>query len=237
METVAEREASAALMAAQELEEAAKFLDLEPWILRRLRQCEREMTTNLELIRDDGEPMMFRGLRVQHCAARGPYMGPLMFAKEMSAGDAHAQSMHLTWQSALWDLPFGGSAGCIGTSLEGLSEREARLLTRAYVESLAGVIGHGRDVVTPERGGHPEVNAWALCALGKAEREQLAAVTGKPASLGGIEREKIAATFLRALMVAALREQGMKLAGAQVVIAGFGVESRWIASALEGAGA
>src|SRR4051812_40914601 len=111
METVAERELSAELRAAQELEETAKFLDLEPWILRRLRQCEREVTVNLEVIRDDGEPMMFRGTRTQHSAARGPYMGPLMFKKEMSPGDGHALATQLTWMSALWDLPFGGSAG------------------------------------------------------------------------------------------------------------------------------
>src|SRR3954468_14255568 len=237
MGTVAEREVSAELMAAQQLEEAAKFLDLEPWILRRLRQPEREVTVNLELIRDNGEPMMYRGVRVQHCAVRGPYMGPLMFANDRADRDGHALATQLTWQSALWDMPFGGSAGGIGASLEELSEREARLLTRAYVEALAGVIGDGRDVLTPERAGHREVNAWALCALGKTEREQLSAVMGKPASMGGVDREKIAALFSRALLTVSLREQGMKLSGARVVIAGFGIEARWLASALESADA
>src|SRR5437763_379676 len=113
MGTVAEREVSAELMAAQQLEEAAKLLDLEPWILRRLRRPEREVTVNLELIRD----------------------------------------------------------------------------------------------------------------------------MGKPASMGGVDREKIAALFSRALLTVSLREQGMKLSGARVVMAGFGVEARWLASALESAGA
>jgi glutamate dehydrogenase (NAD(P)+) len=237
METVAEREVSVELLAAQELEETAKFLDLEPWILRRLRHCEREVTVNLELIRDNGEPMMFRGVRVQHSAARGPYMGPLMFAKEMSCGDGHAQAMQLTWMSALWDLPFGGSAGWIGAPLDELSEREARLLTRSYMESMQGVIGDGHDIVTPQRGGHPEVNAWAMGATGRADRGHLSAVTGKPLSLGGVDREKIGALFSRGMIAAAVREQGMKVPGAQVAIAGFGDESRWLASALESAGA
>jgi glutamate dehydrogenase (NAD(P)+) len=237
MGTIGERELSAELVSAQNLEEAAKFLDLEPWIVRRLRQCEREVTVNLEIIRDNGEPMMFRGVRVQHCAVRGPYMGPLMFSKDFSESDGHALSTQLTWQSALWELAFGGSAGSIGASLDDLSERESRLLTRAYVEALQGVVGYGRDVLTPERGGHREVNAWALAAMGNTERELLTAVTGKPASLGGIEREKIAALFLRGLITAALREQGMKLAGVRVAIAGFSEESRSLASAFETAGA
>ncbi len=237
MSATAEREVSAELLAAQQLEEAAKFLDLEPWIVRRLRQCEREVAVHLEVIRDNGEPMMFRGVRVQHSAARGPYMGPLIFAKDMSVGEAHALAMHMTWQSALWELPFGGSAGCIGASLEELSEREARLLTRAYVESLSGVIGTRSDVVTPERDGHREVNAWALAAMGRTHREQMSAVTGKPVALGGVDREKIAALFLRMLMASALREQGANLLGAQVAVAGFGTQSRWLVSALESAGA
>lgn len=236
METIAERETSAELLAAQRLEEAAKFLDLEPWIVRRLRQCEREVAVNLEVIRDDGDAMMFRGVRVQHSAARGPCMGPLMFARDHSAGAGYALAMWLTWQSALWDLPFGGSAGWIAASLEELSEREARLLTRAYVESLAGVIGPEKDIVTPERNAHPEVSAWALHALGKANHKLAASVTGKPVALGGVAREKISAMVLRTLIESALQSQGMRLAGAKIAVAGFRRGGRSLASALDDAG-
>ena len=237
MVTMVEREATAELLAAQQLEEAAKFLDVEPWIVRRLRHCEREIAVSLEVIRDNGDAMMFRGVRVQHSAARGPCMGPLMFSRHFSEGDGHALAMWLTWQSALWDLPFGGSAGWIGASLEELSEREARLLTRGYIDSLAGVIGAEKDIVTPERNAHPEVSAWALNALGKVSRKLATSVTGKPSSLGGVAREKVAALALRTLIESALRSQGMKLAGAQIAMAGFGRESRCVASALDTAGA
>src|SRR5436309_2130439 len=73
-----------ALMAAQQLEEAAKFLDLESWITRRLHHCEREVQVNLQIIGDEGQPMMVRGCRVQHSRVRGPDMGPLHFSKEMT---------------------------------------------------------------------------------------------------------------------------------------------------------
>jgi glutamate dehydrogenase (NAD(P)+) len=136
----------------------------------------------------------------------------------------------LTWQSALWEVPFDGSAGIISTSLDDLSEREARLLTRGYIESLEGLLSH--DVLTPERAGHPEVNAWALAALGRTERDHLAAVTGKPPSPCGVDRERVAGLFLRGLIAAALHEQGKKLEGSQIAIAGFDVESRQLASTL-----
>ncbi len=237
MESVAEREASAELLAAQQLEEAAKFLDMEPWIVRRLRQCEREVAVNLELIRDNGDAIMLRGMRMQHSAVRGPCMGPMMFARDLCEGDGRAFAMWLTWQSALWDLPFGGSAGWIGASLEELSEREARLLTRSYVESMAGVIGGERDILTPEREAHPEVSAWALHAIGRVNRKLAASVTGKPFTLGGVAREKIAALALRTIIESASRSQGTKLAGAQIAVAGFGSDARRLVQALDDAGA
>jgi len=163
-------------------------------------------------------------------------MGPLMFARDFAGGSGHALAMWLTWQSALWDLPFGGSAGSISASLEELSEREARLLTRGYAESLAGVIGGERDIITPEKDAHPEVSAWLLHALGKMDRKSAASVMGKPLALGGVPREKIAALALRTVIESALRSQGTKLAGAQIAIAGFGREVRWVASALDAAG-
>lgn len=236
MSTVAERETTAELLAAQQLEEAARFLDLEGWIVRRLRQCEREVTVNLEIIRDNGDAVMFRGVRVQHSGARGPYMGPLVFTKTMLPNEASMLASQRTWLSALWGLPFGGSSGVIGASLADLSEREIRLLTRAYIESMAGVIGPGRDVITPQRDGHAEVNSWVLGALGRIDREQLSAVTGKPSSLGGVEREQIAALFQRTLLGVVLREHEIELSGAKVAIAGFGMEGRWLASAIEGSG-
>lgn len=236
MGTVGQREVSRELIAVEELEEAAAFLDLERWIVRRLRQCEREVSVNLEVIRDDGEPAMFRGVRIQHSTARGPCMGPLIFSKEMFEENARAQAMQLTWQSALWGAPFGGSVGWIGASLEELSERESRLLTKAYVESMNGIIGSNTDVITPQRGGHRELSAWELAALGRTDHEHLATIMGKPISLGGVAREKVAASFLRAVVANALRESGFKLAGVRVAISGFDAEARAFASEIESAG-
>ncbi len=234
---VVEREVSAEMMAAEQLEETARFLDLEPWIVRRLHQCEREIQVNLEIIDDNGQPKMFRGIRVQHCGARGPLMGPLMFSRSLTLPDSHAMAMQATWQYALWNLPFGGSAGWLAASLDELSEREARLLTRAYVQTLRGVIGHGVDVITPEHGGLPQVSAWAMSALGNTDRETLAGITGKPPSMGGVEREHIAAKFVRYVLAAAASERTLELRGARVIVAGFDAVARTIAVELQKAGA
>ncbi|HVZ16890.1 MAG TPA: Glu/Leu/Phe/Val dehydrogenase dimerization domain-containing protein, partial [Terriglobales bacterium] len=174
------RDTTPELEAAQQLEEAGRFLDLEKWILQRLRYGERETQLHLQVTNDSGEPRIVRATRAQHSSVRGPGMGPLVFSKHLSTADINALAMNLTWQWALWKLPFSGAAGVVGAEVEELSEREARLLTRCYVGQLRGTIGPQLDVITPARGSHPEIMAWALSALGTADGRTLATITGKP---------------------------------------------------------
>ena len=230
------REASPELEAAQQLEEAARFLDLEKWIVQRLRYCEREVQLHSQIISDAGEARIVRALRVQHSSIRGPGMGPLVFSKRMSNADIHTLAMSLTWQWALWKLPFCGSAGLIAADLDELSEREARLLTRYYVNQLRGVLGPQLDVLVPSRNNHPEVMAWAVTALGGSDGRTLASVTGKPASLGGVDTTGIASRFFRSLFGCVMKQYGLPGKGARVALLGFDQTARRLALELERSG-
>ena len=93
MSAIVEREQPVELMAAQQLEEAAKFLDLEPWIVRRLRQCEREVTVNLEVIREGGEaPSAYDGQQfaTEPLAARPD----LLVISQARLRQAHEEGSH-----------------------------------------------------------------------------------------------------------------------------------------------
>ncbi len=230
------RDNSPELEAVQQLEEAARFLDLEKWIVQRLRYCERDTHVYLQAANDTGEPRVFRASRVQHASVRGPAMGPLLFSRHHTSSELHAIAMNLTWQWALWKLPFSGSAGCISADIDELSEREARLLIRQYIHHLRGTIGPQIDVVAPARDTHPEVMAWALSALGSAEAHSLATICGKPVSVGGVDVLGIAARFFRAIFACAARQYGTALKGGNVDLLGFDPLARRIASELERSG-
>ena len=230
------RDTTPELEAAQQLEEAARFLDLEKWILQRLRYCEREIQLYAQVTNDAGEPRVFRASRVQHATVRGPGMGPLLFSKRLSTSEIHALAMNLTWQWALWKLPFSGSAGVIAADMDELSEQEARSLTRYYVNQLRRTVGPQLDVITPARDSHPQVMAWALSSLGAADGRTLATITGKPGSLGGVDLHSIAARFFRALFTCAIKQYGIVATGARVTFLGFDALARRMALELERTG-
>lgn len=235
--TIAEREANAEIRAAQELEEAARFLDLEPWIAQRLHHPEKELHFNLQTRTDNGEPVILHAMRVQHASVRGPCMGPVMFAKAQGITDVRARAMQQTWQWALWGMPLGGSAGLVNAEVGEFPERELRDVIRAFVNAVGGAIGPAQDVLTPSRGLPPQVMAWALSALGGSDRNSFGAITGKPASLQGVNRELVAAIFLKELAREVLRERGTDLSGRQVMIVGFDKYAQAVASQLQTAGA
>jgi len=54
---------------------------------------------------DDGTRRVFRGLRIQHNDARGPFKGGIRFHPSASADDVRALAMAMTWKTAVVDLP------------------------------------------------------------------------------------------------------------------------------------
>lgn len=231
------RDATPELEAAQQLEEVARFLDLEKWIVQRLHYCEREVEIHSQLLSDSGEPRIIRALRVQHSSVRGSGMGPLAFSKSLSVSAIHAIAMELTWQWALWKLPFSGAAGLISADLQDLSEREARLLIRDYVSQIRPLLGPQSDIIASARDSHSELMAWAVTSLGAADPRTSATITGKPMSLGGVDIEGVAARFFRLLFTCAMRQLGTAAKGARVVMIGFDRSARRIALELERTGA
>jgi glutamate dehydrogenase/leucine dehydrogenase len=79
--------------------------------------------------------------------------------------------------------------------------------------------------------------AWMLSASGKHTIAPSGRLTGKPEVLQGVQREWIAARFVRCLLNVILRQQGSELAGRQVALVGFDKHAQNLASELELAGA
>lgn len=229
--TIAERELSAELLAIEELEEAAHYLDLEPSILMRLRQPEREVHMNLQVRRENGETAMLSATRVQHSSARGPCMGPLVVSREKTSADMRAEALKRTLQYALWGLPFCGSAGLLPIDIDEWSEQDLRSLAANFERACTYWDKH--EVLTPSRNLPAQMIAWMLSGSA-ADREHLARFTGKAISMGGVDREYIAARFTTGLVRSSVRQP---LNGVAVAMLGFDSLAQRTAVELESAGA
>jgi len=234
-----EEELDAYLESTFELEEAARVLDLEDWIVERLRHPEREITANLVLVRDDGQALPFTAFRVQHSSARGPLLGGIRFSPHIQLSETRALAMNMTWQCALLDVPFGGSAGALVCDPAKLSERELRHLSKNYVEALRSILGPGTDVLMEDLGSNPQVLAWMLDAHARASgRLEPAAVAGKPGVLFGLpDHADAAAQGLFDALALAIGEHGLKLAGLRIALQGLGQTGSALARLLHDAGA
>jgi len=146
--------------------------------------------------------------------------------------------MKATWQCALFDLPFGGSAGALVCGPEGLSEAELRWVVQAYMEKLGGMVGRFSDVVVPEARGNCRIATWMMDACARhAALPDFAAVTGKPAAVWGLSTHAGAVTAAVALLDEIVGGRGGDLKHQTVVVQGFGHLGAAIAKLLHSSGA
>ncbi|HET9697413.1 MAG TPA: Glu/Leu/Phe/Val dehydrogenase dimerization domain-containing protein [Terriglobales bacterium] len=228
---IAERELSAEMLAIEELEHAAHYLDLEPWIVMRLRQPEREIHLNLQVRRESGETAMLRASRVHHSTSRGPTLGPLLVSNSIGMADVRAEALKLTLQYALWGLPFCGSVGHIPVDFNEWSEKDLRNIVCSYTEALSG--SEKADVIAASRDLPPQMITWMFSRL-PGDHEHLSRFTGKPVSMGGIDREYVAARFMATLVRSVA---GRNLLGLQIAMLGFDSLAQRTAAEFEAAGA
>ena len=66
--------------ALQQLDIAARYLELDPGLHEILKHPQRELTVNFPVKMDNGSTRVFTGYRVQHNMARGPSKGGLRYS-------------------------------------------------------------------------------------------------------------------------------------------------------------
>ena len=211
-----------------QLENAARSLDLEDWILHRLKRPEREISLNLPLDRDTGDALTCTGELVQHCRARGPCFAPVLLSPGVHLAQLRALALHVTLQCALLELPMGGGAGAIVGDPAQLSERELRHLVNEYLWSLRDIAGPSSVVFAPT----DYAAAWTHRLL------QPASVVGKPPALGGLpDLHTAIATGWLTLISAAAQLRQLSLPGCRVALQGFAPAAAALARLLNQAGA
>jgi len=208
-----------------------------------LAQPKSEVMVQFPVEMDDGRHRLFKGYRVQHSNALGPYLGGVRFAPRLSLDSVKGHALLATLRASLARIPFGGAFGGVKVNPGELSRNELMRVTRRYCSAISHQIGPAYDVVAPEAGADGQVMGWFFDTLAQTTPEpsrqnQSRAVMGKPVELGGFgARGRVVAAGACAVLEELLGESMMELATARVSIVGFGHVGSAVAKALAMRGA
>ncbi len=101
------------LESAAALERCALALDLEDWILLRLKQFEQETTLHTVFPTSDNVAQPLTALWVRHSTVLGAPIVPLCISGEAYLNPIRAKAMRTTWSASLFGLETGGGAAAI----------------------------------------------------------------------------------------------------------------------------
>ena len=211
-------------IALQQLEKAAKVMNLDKEALEILRAPQQILEVSLPIRMDNGKVKTFRGFRVHYNNARGPVKGGIRFHPEETLSTVKALSAWMTWKTAVVDIPMGGAKGGIICNPKEMSPSELERLSRAYVRAIADFIGPEIDVPAPDVYTTPQIMAWMMDEYETISRRSAPGViTGKPLTLGGSQGrgDATAKGGMYVLKVGA-KKKGIDLSKATVAVQGFG---------------
>ena len=222
---------------------AAALADLPTSVQLILAQPKAEVDLHFPVHMDDGEWQLFRGLRIQHNDALGPFKGGLRFAPRLDADTAKGLATLMTLKCALLQIPFGGAFGGVVCDPRVLSRGELQRVVRRFAVASRGHFGPSYDIPGPDQGATPEMLAWFLdtaiqLAPAGSQQEMRPIVTGKPIEIGGLPGRAMSVGLGVTAIIDELGEEvGIQTKGLRVSIVGFGHVGRQIARSLEYGGA
>jgi glutamate dehydrogenase (NAD(P)+) len=218
--------------------QAAEALQMEDEMRAVLSSSYRELAVQIPIKMDDGRLVVFRGYRIQHNGARGPYKGGIRYHESADLDEVRALAALMTWKNALIDVPFGGAKGGVQCEPGVLSSTELQRLTRRFTSMISYIIGVHRDIPAPDMGTNAQTMAWMMDAYGQKYGYEPAIVTGKPVELGGSPgREEATGRGVVIVAQEAAKRLGMEWNGARVAVQGFGNVGYWTAALAEESGA
>ncbi|TXD84891.1 Glu/Leu/Phe/Val dehydrogenase [Subsaximicrobium wynnwilliamsii] len=227
----------------EQFNSAADQINLHPNIRKILSITNNEIVVNFPVKMDNGEVEIFRGYRVQHNNALGPYKGGLRYHPTVDIDAARALAMWMTWKTSLAGLPYGGGKGGIQLDPSKYSKDELERITRRFTFALADNIGPEHDIPAPDINTNSQTMAWMadtyMSTRPPAERTaNQHVVTGKPEGSGGLEGRDRATGYGVYLTIKFWAEKNeMTLKNKRFIVQGFGNVGYWAAHFLENEGA
>ena len=179
-------EANPWAQAMEQLDRAAQKLNLEPYIVERLRHPKRILTVSVPVKMDDGTVRVFEGYRVQHNLDRGPAKGGIRFHPQVSMDEIKALAFWMTMKCAVVNLPYGGAKGGVICNPKEMSIGEIERLTRRYTAEISIIIGPDKDIPAPDVNTNEQIMGWVMDTYSMTIGYSApGVVTGKPIEIGG----------------------------------------------------
>lgn len=214
----------------QQFDQASRYIrGLKRGLIGFLKQPKRINIVNFPIELDDGSVQSFEGYRVVHNRVFGPGKGGIRYHPDVTVEEVISLAKLMTWKCALVNIPFGGAKGAVVCKPKELSEKELRRITRRFTSEMFDVFGPHTDIPAPDLYTSEQTMAWIFDTYdilhpGYNNRP---VVTGKPIAMGG-SYGRYEATGQGCVLAAqrflskALLPEQQDLAGARVVIQGFG---------------
>jgi glutamate dehydrogenase/leucine dehydrogenase len=169
-----------------QIDQAINIAGISSKYLNVIKVPQRIIDVAIPIKMSDGKIRIFRGYRVQHNNARGPFKGGIRFHPETNMDEVKALSVWMTFKCATVGIPLGGGKGGIELNPKELSTSELERLTRGYVRAIFDNVGPTKDIPAPDVYTTPQIMAWYADEYSKiAKKKTLSCVTGKPVELGG----------------------------------------------------
>lgn len=223
----------------EQFNHAADLVDLNPNIKKILAVTNNELIIHFPVRMDNGEVEVFKGYRVQHNNALGPYKGGLRYHPTIDIDSVKALAMWMTWKTSLAGLPYGGAKGGIQIDPNKYSLSELERITRRFTYALGENIGPEHDIPAPDVNTNSQTMAWIadtyMSTKSPSERSKNQhVVTGKPVGSGGLEGRDRATGFGVYLNIKFWAEhKNIDLKDKTFIVQGFGNVGYWAAHFLE----
>ncbi|MGD9690363.1 MAG: Glu/Leu/Phe/Val dehydrogenase [Phycisphaerales bacterium] len=222
---------------------AAELLGLPHEVQVILAQPKNEIMVHFPVRMDNGDYRLFKGYRVQHNNACGPYKGGIRYHPDVHLDDVKTLALLMTMKTALTRLPYGGGKGGVKCDPRKLSRGELERVTRRFCTAISPIIGPDYDIPAPDVNTNAQTMAWFADTY-EAQSDHrnswdaMRVVTGKPVEIGGsLGREKATGQGVVDVCAELLPELGIQIKGMKFSVLGYGNVGSWTARIFHDMGA
>ena len=222
----------------QQIDRVTPYLGgLSRWV-ETLKRPKKILIVDVPIELDNGSIAHFEGYRVQHNLSRGPGKGGVRYHQDVTLSEVMALSGWMSIKNAAMNLPFGGAKGGIRVNPKLLSNSEIERMTRRFTSEIHNIIGPTQDIPAPDVNTNEQIMAWMMDTYSANQgHTSTGVVTGKPIPLGGsIGRNEATGRGLFAAGIEGAKKINLKIAGAKIIVQGFGNVGRVASKLFHGAG-
>lgn len=207
-----------------QLEKASKLSNIDNNFIKILMMPKHEIIVNFPVNLENGELIMMKGYRIQHCNLLGPYKGGLRFHHDVHLDECKALAFWMTIKCALLKLPFGGAKGGLKINPHDYSTNDLRTISKGFSKALHKYIGPNRDIPAPDMGTNSQIMDWMTAAYQEIRKSHDKSVfTGKSLNYSGSQGRNEATG--RGIMICIrewFKRKGLSANNASFIVQGFG---------------